>query len=66
LAIGVGLAVAVLIGRSLQAALFEVSPGDPRWLATAAVLVVIVVLAASLIPARRAARVDPVTVLRAP
>jgi putative ABC transport system permease protein len=59
-----GLAVAWLLGRSSQAVLFEVSPTDPLSFGAAATLVLVVALAATLIPARRAARIDPVTVLR--
>jgi ABC-type antimicrobial peptide transport system permease subunit len=49
----------------LRAQLFGVSPRDPWTLVSAAVLLSAVGLAASLIPARRAASVDPTEALRA-
>jgi putative ABC transport system permease protein len=57
--------VAALAGtRVLSGLLFEVSPTDPATLAAAALLLAAVALVASYIPARRAARVDPVVALR--
>jgi putative ABC transport system permease protein len=49
----------------LRAQLFGVTPRDPWTLAGAAVLLAIVGLIASLIPARRAASIDPTRALRA-
>ncbi len=49
----------------LQGLLFEVEPLDPGVLALAGVLIVLVVLAASYVPARRAGRMNPVETLRA-
>jgi ABC-type lipoprotein release transport system permease subunit len=48
----------------LQGLVFGVTPTDPVVLATVSLLLVIVSLAASYIPARRAASVNPVTALR--
>jgi ABC-type lipoprotein release transport system permease subunit len=45
--------------------LYEVSARDPLTLASIALLLAVVALAASLVPARRAARVDPLVSLRA-
>lgn len=60
-----GLGVALFSGRLLQSFLFEVSPFDPvTFLATPLVLIA-AALAAVYLPARRATRVDPATVLRA-
>jgi putative ABC transport system permease protein len=64
-AVAVGLAVAVALGRGLGALLFGVSATEPRALALAAAALLAVAAAASLLPAWRAARVDPVRVLRA-
>lgn len=59
-----GLGVALFSGRLLQSFLFDVSPFDPvTFLATPMVLIV-AALAAVYLPARRATRVDPATVLR--
>jgi putative ABC transport system permease protein len=59
-----GLAGAVAATRLLTSVLFEVKPGDPATYAAVAALLGIVALAASYIPARRAARVDPLVALR--
>ncbi len=60
-----GLLLSLAVGRALQGILYGVEPGEPGpLLATAAVLVA-VVLAASFLPARRAAGVDPIAALRA-
>jgi predicted permease len=60
----VGLTIAVAATRTLRAFLFEVSSMDPATVAAVTALVIAVALAASLFPARRAMRVDPVTSLR--
>ena len=51
--------------RFVSAQLFEISSADPIALAGAAALLMIVIFIASYIPARRAARVDPIRALRA-
>jgi putative ABC transport system permease protein len=61
----VGLLGAVAASQLLQSFLFGVSPFDPLVLAVAAVSVVMLALVASLLPARRAASVDPMKALRA-
>jgi putative ABC transport system permease protein len=60
-----GLLGAAAASHLLSAFLFNVSPFDPFVLALAAVLVLTLVLAASLLPARRAASIDPMKALRA-
>ena len=62
LVFGVGLAIATT--RWSQALLFELSPADPRLLVVAAAGLAAVALCASLLPARRASRVDPTRALR--
>ncbi len=64
LGLALGLGAASATTRLLQSFLYGVTPGDPvTYIGTAAVFIA-VALAASYLPARRAARVDPVVVLR--
>ena len=63
--LGVGLSAAAAAGRGLAGLLYGVSPYDPMTFAAVAALVVAAALAASIIPARRAARLDPMIALRA-
>ena len=62
--LAVGLAGAFALTRVLKSLLFEVSALDPVALAVACVLMALVGILAALIPASRAAGVDPMTVLR--
>jgi putative ABC transport system permease protein len=62
--IAVGLAISALLGRAIGAQLVGVTPYDPRTLAGAAVLLALTAAIACWIPARRAARVDPLVALR--
>jgi predicted permease len=59
-----GLALAVATTKWAAALLFDLSPTDPLLLATGAAGLAAVALAASLVPAVRAARIDPTTALR--
>jgi ABC-type antimicrobial peptide transport system permease subunit len=63
--IAMGTAAAVVFARTLSSVLFGVTPWDPATLASAAGLIAFSTLAASYLPARRAGRVDPVSVLSA-
>jgi predicted permease len=63
--IALGLATAVAASRALQAWLFGVSPLDVATFGGTAVLLALMALLASAIPAARGASVDPVRVLRA-
>jgi putative ABC transport system permease protein len=62
--VAIGLAVAFVATRSLEALLFEIEPGDPLTFAAIAALLLAVALLACYLPARRAARIDPLTALR--
>jgi len=54
----------LMIRRLIESQLFGVSPLDPGVLAAVVALLAAVALAACLVPARRATRVDPVAALR--
>lgn len=60
-----GTAGALVAGRALESLLHGVSPYDPVTLSSAALLLASAALLASLLPARRACRVDPIEALRA-
>ena len=62
--LAIGLPLAWWISRGLSSYLFQVTPADPAVYAGVAALVVLVGLAAALLPARRAARTDPMITLR--
>jgi predicted permease len=60
-----GVAASLFVTRLIRSMLFDVSPTDPVVLVGVSLLLVAVALAASYLPARRAAKVDPVITLRA-
>ena len=62
--LGIGLLGAALLTRFMQSVLFGVTPLDAASFASAPALLVPVALAACLLPARRAAAVDPAEALR--
>jgi putative ABC transport system permease protein len=62
--IAMGAVGAFALSKYLKSLLFQVKPGDPWTYASLAILLAMVALAASLIPARRATRVDPMIALR--
>jgi putative ABC transport system permease protein len=59
-----GIAGALALTRLLKSQLYEIKPADPGTLIAAAALMFLVALAACYLPARRAARVDPLIALR--
>ena len=59
-----GLVLGAGLGRGLMGMLYEVSPVDPATYAGVLLLILVVAALASLVPAMRAARVDPTRVLR--
>jgi len=60
----IGLALAIWIGRQAESQLFEVKGSDPVVFAAAFVLLAVVALAAGIIPAQRASKVNPMRALR--
>jgi ABC-type antimicrobial peptide transport system permease subunit len=61
----IGLAAALPGARLLGTQLYGVTPGDPLTYGAIMTLLLFVGIAATLLPARRAARVDPIVALRA-
>jgi predicted permease len=60
-----GLAITLATGKLVRSLLYGMEPSDPVTLASVAVVLLIVALIATLLPARRATRVDPMIALRA-
>ena len=63
--VAIGVAAALLLGRFVAGMLYGVSAHDPMSLEVVALLLGGSAVAATLLPARRASRVDPATALRA-
>jgi len=63
--VAIGVAGSLFATRLLQSLLFEITPSDPRTFVLSALVLVVVAGLASYIPARRAARVDPLVSMRA-
>ena len=64
LGIAAGLAIALAATPQIAPLLYQVSPTDPVSIAGAALFLIVVAVLASLIPALRATRVDPIRALR--
>jgi ABC-type lipoprotein release transport system permease subunit len=60
----IGIATAALATRAVGGLLYGVSPADPLAYGVAALTLLLISLLASWLPARRAARVDPMRALR--
>jgi putative ABC transport system permease protein len=63
--LGLGLLGALAVGRALETQLYGVRPTDPAVLATVAMVLGLVGVAATVVPARRATRIDPMAALNA-
>jgi ABC-type lipoprotein release transport system permease subunit len=61
---GIGAMASIFATRLLRSLLFEVEPLEPAVIALAAVSIFLLALAASVIPARRAASIEPMRALR--
>jgi ABC-type antimicrobial peptide transport system permease subunit len=59
-----GFVLVMVAARFLRSFLFEIAPTDPLTLAGASAILIAFALLASWIPARRAARVNPIDALR--
>jgi ABC-type antimicrobial peptide transport system permease subunit len=59
-----GLIGAALLSSSMTTLLFNVRPTDPAVYAVVSLVLIAVALLASYLPARRAARIDPLVALR--
>jgi predicted permease len=62
--LGFGLVIALVVARALGGFLYGVSPVDPLTFVSVPLLLLGVALAACWLPARRATKLDPMTVLR--
>jgi len=60
----IGIAGALALTRLLQGVLFGVDPFDPAAFVAGPIILAVTACAACLVPARRAARVDPMVALR--
>jgi hypothetical protein len=60
----VGLGAILFFARSLRALLYGIAPTDPLSIVAAALLMLVVATAATLVPAHRATRVEPAAALR--
>ena len=65
LGLALGLGLAAMLARLLTDMLFDIDPRDPLTFAVTVLVLAGAGMTASLLPARRATRVDPVTALRA-
>lgn len=64
MSVGVGVVASVALLRLLRTMLYEVEPTEPFVLGAVSLVLIGVALVASYVPARRAARLDPMAALR--
>jgi putative ABC transport system permease protein len=65
LGLAIGFVASLALSRVMQSLLFEVSPTDVITFVSAPLILAAIAWFASWLPARRATRVDPITVLKA-
>ena len=63
--VAAGIAVALALGRTLESLLYGISASDPAAIAGVAAIFLVIALAAVLVPALRATRIDPMVCLKA-
>ena len=64
LGVGVGIVTALATGRIIASQLYEVSAFDPLVLALVPIVMLRIAMGATLVPALRATRIEPITILR--
>jgi ABC-type antimicrobial peptide transport system permease subunit len=62
--VAIGILGAVALHQAISSVLFGVRPTDPATIAASAICLLLVILLACCVPARRASRVDPIVALR--
>jgi putative ABC transport system permease protein len=62
--IAIGVPVAIVLTRFVSALLFGLSPHDPATIAGVLAVMLVATMLAAYLPARRAARLDPIVALR--
>jgi predicted permease len=62
--VAIGVPAALALTRFIERQLYGVAPTDPMAMASAAVLLLLIAIVAAWIPARRAAKIDPMEALR--
>ena len=64
IAIAVALPASLLLGMTVRSQLFGISSSDPLTLFLATLIILLVAIASALVPACRAAKIDPIMALR--
>ncbi len=64
LGIAIGVILALFAARAAASVLYELRPNDPPTYVAAVALLILIALAGSFLPARRASRVDPIVAIR--